>query len=56
MGIKSPEFEETGFVHAETVRKKVETVRAAHVDLELSGVAHHCLLISQDFSAHSGRG
>lgn len=56
IGIKSPEYEETGFVHAETVRKKVEAVRAAHVDLELSGVAHHCLLISQDFSAHSGRG
>lgn len=55
IGVKSPEYEETGFLHAETVRKKVETVRAVYVDLELSGVAHHCLLISQDFPARSGR-
>lgn len=56
ISIKSPKYEETGFLHAETVRKKVETVRVIYVDLELSGVVCHCLLISQDFPAHSGRG
>lgn len=46
ISIKCPKYEETRFLHAETVREKVETVRAIYVDLELSGVVYHCLLIS----------
>lgn len=52
VNIKSPKYEET----AETVRGKVETVRAIYVDLELSPSVWSGMPLFVNFSAYSGRG
>lgn len=52
VNIKSPKYEET----AETVRGKLETVRAIYVDLELSPSVWSDMPLFVNFSAYSGRG